>query len=204
MKLIVGLGNPGSPYSKTRHNIGRRLVERLGENYRPRWKADPNFHSHWTEVREKNTPIILATPDTFMNESGKAVGLFIPHFKINFQSDLLIVVDDVAIPFGKLRLRASGQDGGHKGLRSVEKMLGSKSYARLRIGIGRRADELNVPPDAGATHASPLTLEKYVLRPFSSKEERELKSILERAAHACLLWATSSVEMAMDWANKPL
>ena len=126
-----------------------------------------------------------------MNESGDPVKRLVEHFEIDFKSDLLVVVDDVALPFGKLRLRAEGSDGGHRGLRSIEEALGSQSYARLRIGIAP-AESVKVP------------LEKYVLEPFRAEEEKELKKVLERGVEACRLWLSEPMERAMNFANNPL
>ena len=125
-----------------------------------------------------------------MNESGPVVRTLAAHFNIDFKSDLLVAVDDVALPLGTLRLRTSGQDGGHRGLRSIEEALGSPSYARLRIGI-KPAHPLKEP------------LEEYVLSPFGSEEEKALGEILKRAVESCRLWLTESVAKAMDQTNKP-
>ena len=112
------------------------------------------------------------------------------HFQINFQSDLLITVDDVALPFGQLRLRAKGEDGGHRGLRSIEQALQSQSYARLRIGIASEKP-LQIP------------LEEFVLQPFLKEEEKYLDSVIERSVEACRLWVSEPLEKAMNFINKP-
>lgn len=190
MKLIVGLGNPGSRYTQTRHNIGRRLIEALAQSYKARWTQSKNLHAQWAEVNEGGIPFLLALPELYMNESGEGVRQLVDHFGIHFQSDLLVVVDDAALPFGKLRLRASGQDGGHRGLRSVEGVLGTQTYARLRMGIAP---------------LKPLeeSLEEYVLQPFAADEEKRLGEILERAVESCLLWVNGPIGKAMDRTNKP-
>lgn len=191
MKLIVGLGNPGSAYSKTRHNIGRRVVESLARKCDAKWKEGKSLKSRWAEVGEKKDSFIFAIPNVFMNESGVAVRLLVDHFGIDFKSDLLIVVDDFALPFGKLRLRATGTDGGHRGLRSIEEALGNRSYARLRVGIGTSSD-------------SERSLEAYVLSRFEEEEEEGLKDVIDRCVESCKLWVSGSVEKAMDRTNKPL
>jgi PTH1 family peptidyl-tRNA hydrolase len=134
MKLIIGLGNPGSRYAKTRHNIGQRVVEELACRWKGRWKENTTLQCRWMKGDEKGIPFLVAIPGSFMNESGKVVQGLIQHFKIHFQPDLLTVVDDVMLPFGRLRIRASGSDGGHRGLGSIEAALGSQEYARLRVG----------------------------------------------------------------------
>ena len=125
-----------------------------------------------------------------MNESGDVVRALVEHFQINFQSDLLITVDDVALPFGQLRLRAKGEDGGHRGLRSIEQALQSQSYARLRIGIAPEKP-LQIP------------LEEFVLQPFLKEEEKHLDSVIERSIEACRLWVSEPLEKAMNLINKP-
>lgn len=190
MKLIVGLGNPGPRYTKTRHNLGCRVVETLARNLRARWKQDKNLKSRFTEIECQNQQGVLAVPESFMNESGKPLELLLRHFEINFKNDLLVVVDDAALPFGRLRLRAEGSDGGHKGLRSIQEVLRSSGYARLRVGI-RPPEPVREP------------LEEYVLRPFTPKEEKKLKEVLDRAARACQLWISKPVAEAMNWTNPP-
>lgn len=190
MKLVVGLGNPGSRYASTRHNVGRRVVETVAHLSQALWKRSPSLQAEWAEASEEEIPFLLALPNCFMNQSGGPIRRLIEHFNLNFKTDLLVVVDDVALPLGRLRLRASGQDGGHLGLRSIETALGSQSYARLRVGIA--STELIEEP-----------LEEYVLRRFSREEEKALKEILDRAAESCRLWLTAPLARAMDWTNRP-
>ena len=191
MKLIVGLNNPGSRYAKTRHNIGGRVIEVLARKSKAHWKSSQSLKSHWTEVEESGISFVLALPDLFMNESGKAVRALVNHFGIDFKSDLLVVMDDAALPLGKLRLRASGTDGGHRGLRSIEEALGSRDYTRLRVGIA-------------PSRPTEKPLEEYVLSPFEKEEEAKLKEILERAAAACHSWLTDPIEKALDRTNRPV
>jgi len=132
---------------------------------------------------------VLALPGSFMNESGETVRKLIQHFETDPASDLLVVIDDVSLPFGKLRIRSQGSDGGHRGLRSVETHLGSQNYARLRVGIAPSA-EIGVP------------LEEYVLSPFTSQEEKKLSGFLGEAGEACLLWLTQPMEKVMNKVNK--
>lgn len=190
MKLIIGLGNPEVRYVKTRHNIGRRVIEALARKFKVHWQEGKSFHSRWAEANQDKLSFLLAVPNLFMNESGRAVQSLVAHFKIDFRRDLLIVVDDAALPFGKLRLRASGTDGGHRGLRSVEEILGSRDYARLRVGIAP-LEPVGVP------------LEEYVLSPFERAEEQALRSVLERCVESCRRWLAGSIEKAMDYTNKP-
>lgn len=190
MKLIVGLGNPGPAYTRTRHNIGRRIVESLARQEKIAWRERKSLHCHLAELPQKNGPYLLALLNSYMNESGRVVKLLVDHFEINFKSDLLIIADDVALPLGKLRLRARGSDGGHQGLRSIEQALGKQDYARLRVGIGAESP-LEIP------------LEKYVLTSFESGEEGRLKKIIQRAVESCLRWVSEPITKAMDRTNKP-
>ena len=189
MKLVVGLGNPGSRYARTRHNIGQRVVEELARRLKGRWKESKTLQCRWMEGEEKGIPFRLAIPGSFMNESGEVVQGLVEHFKIHFPSDLLIVADEVMLPFGRLRIRAEGSDGGHRGLRSIEAALGSKEYARLRVGTG---------PSAPVGRS----LEKYVLERFKPEEEKKLGPVLERAQASCLLWITEPLEKVTNATNQ--
>jgi PTH1 family peptidyl-tRNA hydrolase len=171
--------------------MGQRVVEALGERFKPSWKHSKSLRSSCLEATQVDVPFVLAVPDCFMNESGEPVRLLVNHFKIDFKSGLLVVMDDAALPLGRLRLRLSGTDGGHRGLRSIESALGSRDYARLRVGIGPSAP-VKTP------------LEKYVLDPFTASEEAKLKrEFLERALNASLFWVTELPERAMNETNKP-
>ena len=191
MKLIVGLGNPGPQYTYTRHNIGRRVVEAFVPKTGNPWKTNRTLRARFVEWVRAGVPVVVATPDSFMNESGESVRRLADHFAIDFKTDLLVVVDDAALPFGRLRLRPDGQYGGHRGLQSIEETLQSRIYARLRVGIAPSVP-LREP------------LEKYVLAPFPPQEEKALPKIIERSVETCSLWILGPVEKAMDFANQPL
>ena len=190
MKLIVGLGNPGPQYDKTRHNIGQRVAFGLAESFGIKFKRHKILRAQWAESHFNNNSFVSAFPESYMNESGTVVSKLVEHFQINFQSDLLIVVDDAALPFGRLRLRANGEDGGHRGLRSVEEHLRSQSYARLRIGIAPEKS-LQIP------------LEEFVLQPFLKEEEKYLDSVIKQGVEACRLWVSEPLEKSMNLINKP-
>src|SRR6185437_1918758 len=133
MWLVVGLGNPGRRYAPTRHNIGFRMVDRLAA--RPgalRWRAE--HQAETCRIQVGGLPILVAKPQTFMNESGRAVKALLAHYKIASER-LLVISDDLDLPFARLRLRARGSAGGHNGLRSINEELGTPDYARLRVGI---------------------------------------------------------------------
>src|SRR6059058_4771261 len=139
--LIVGLGNPGAEYAKTRHNAGFLLVERLAENWKANWGLERKFNARLTRAERTFGRVWLCEPQTYMNSSGEAVAAVVDFYQIGL-SRLLVVVDDADLPLGQLRLRPGGSSGGHHGLESIEQHLGSGNFARLRIGIGRTEREL--------------------------------------------------------------
>ena len=132
--LIVGLGNPGSEYINTRHNIGFKVVDAFVDASNTSFR--PDRLGHVSEFRIKNKQLVLLKPNTYMNLSGKAVNYWMQKEKISIDR-LLVVTDDLSLPTGKLRLKAKGSDGGHNGLKSIQETLGTSNYPRLRFGIGR-------------------------------------------------------------------
>lgn len=191
MKLIVGLGNPGSGYSETRHNAGRMLVERIASRHSVKFIKKSSLKASLAFFDWDGESAAIAYPETFVNESGEALGRLAEHLKILPRKDLLIVVDDVALPFGALRLRAKGSSGGHNGLKSIEAALGTPEYARLRLGVGLSKDE----------SVTGALLKEYVLAPFSRTEKAKIENFLDQGIEACRLWATQSVAAAMNAVN---
>lgn len=175
--------------------MGRRIIEAWAGSLSLRLKHSKTLRSEWVEAHDGDRNFLLASPDCFMNESGEVVGRLVAHFGIDFKSDLLVVVDDFALSFGTLRLRSSGQDGGHRGLRSIEEVLQSRSYARLRVGIA--------PVAGGNAGSETAPLEEYVLQPFGPHEEKRLKEIIGLVVEACRAWLTEPIERAMDRTNRP-
>jgi len=196
VKLIVGLGNPGKEYEKTRHNIGFRAVELLAGKLLTdfdRTKFKGEYATASTEdAKGEKVELILLKPQTFMNLSGEAVLGFSGFYKIGLD-DILVVSDDVVLPVGVLRIRAGGSDGGQKGLKDISRRLGGQQYPRLRIGVGGR--------EAGREHP-PADLAGHVLSRFASVEEEILKTALADAADACLVWARKGIAAAMNGFNK--
>lgn len=190
MKLIVGLGNPGDEYRKTRHNIGKRLVEFIAEKDSATFSEKKSHKISLAELSLKDSPK-LGFPLTFMNLSGEAIGNAVRYWKINPSTDLLIIVDDVALPFGKLRLRGEGSSGGHNGLASIEAHLGTSEYARLRIGIG----------EAKTASGEPIYLADYVLGKFSQDEEKQMPEVFNAGAEAVKLWTEMPLAQAMNKIN---
>ncbi len=192
MKLIVGLGNPGDPYIRTRHNIGRRLVEFMAAQEKASFSSKRSQKAALADATWE-APVHLAYPLTFMNLSGEAVAALVKYRKLDPSKDLLVVVDDVALPFGKLRLRGEGSAGGHNGLASIEAHLGTRAYARLRIGIGKGGEGLSL--------TSPEPLRDYVLGVFKPAEEKKMEALLSLGAEACKAWASEPLAQAMNRIN---
>ena len=181
--LIVGLGNPGLKYAATRHNVGFRcidvLAERAGISLNDRRK-----HAELGRGTLAGIPVVLAKPRTFMNASGLAARYLLDRFGTSPER-MLVVVDDLDLPLGTIRLRGAGSSGGHRGLDSISAEARTGAYPRLRIGIGR--------PDAGAV--------AHVLSRFAPAEEATLAEALARAADAAEVWAEHGVDAAMNQFN---
>ena len=184
--LIVGLGNPGREYRNNRHNIGFMVLDQLAG------KLDTSFskmkmNALMTAVRYKGHRIILLKPQTFMNLSGKAAASFIRFYKLPLEN-LLVVYDDVDLPFQTLRMRPNGGDAGQKGVRSIIKELGTKDFPRLRVGINR-------PPGR-------MSVSSYVLLNFSDQEVETLPFVLDQAADAILAFVELGLNQAMTTFNQ--
>lgn len=191
MKCIVGLGNPGSNYAPTRHNIGFRVVAAVAD--KERVLLVPGEGDYYSGVfRTGGEEIVLAMPTTYMNNSGTAVRDLCELHAIAPQ-DVLIVLDDFQLPFGTLRLRPRGSDGGHNGLGSVIYQLETEEIPRLRIGVaGATIPEIH-------THE---TMATYVLQSFEMDEEKKMPMLLEYAAEACVRWAVEGMSAVMNTHNR--
>ena len=187
LHLIVGLGNPGSRYVRTRHNVGFRMLEELAGRWRAAWKLEKKFHASVASAERNGRAALLSRPQTFMNASGEAVGALVTYYRVPLER-LLVAVDDADLPLGELRLRARGSSGGHHGLESIEKHLGSREFARLRIGIGRTADGRREITD-------------HVLAPFTAAELVIVEKVLTAAAAQAECWMDNGIEMAMNRFN---
>jgi peptidyl-tRNA hydrolase, PTH1 family len=184
LKLVVGLGNPGDRYAKTRHNIGWMVLDRLADVAGWSGKGRTRDAAAVASGRVNGLDLTLAKPLTFMNDSGTAVRKLLAreHVPLN---DMLIVVDDFALPFGKLRFREGGGPGGHNGLRSIIDELASEKFSRLRVGIGE--------PGAGAID--------HVLSTFGPDERQRLDELLDAAAQAVEDWARNGTNKAANRFN---
>ena len=184
--LIVGLGNPGADYSRTRHNAGSLLVERLAGLWGAPWTYEKRFNVRLARAERAGASVLLGQPQTFMNSSGEAVSAVARFYRVPV-SRLLLVVDDADLPLGEIRLRPSGSSGGHHGLESVEQQLGTREYARLRIGIGR---------ESGAREIT-----NYVLGRFSSTETPLVDKVLTVASRQVECWLEDGIQKAMSQFN---
>ncbi|MCF6155245.1 MAG: aminoacyl-tRNA hydrolase [Candidatus Brocadia sp.] len=184
MKIIVGLGNPGEKYLKTRHNCGFMIIDRLAQQLEMVCNQK-KFQSFFCKKSVEQEEIILLKPQTFMNLSGVAVREAVDMYKCALQN-LMIVCDDLDLPLGKIRIRRNGGSGGHRGLESIAASLGSAGFSRLKVGIGR-------PPvgDPG----------NYVLSKFSGEEEAVAAKIIEKACLALRTWIFEGIEACMNKFN---
>jgi PTH1 family peptidyl-tRNA hydrolase len=190
MKLIVGLGNPGAEYAGTRHNAGFMVLERLARRHglsSPRTK----FHAALLEWNADTDKVLLMQPTTYMNRSGRAVGEAANFYKLP-PSQVLVVVDETALPVGRIRLRPGGGDGGHNGLADIHRALGTGEYPRLRVGVG-----------APVVGEQSIPKRDYVLSRFTDEQKVDLEPALDRAADAAETWARQGIDAAMNRYNQP-
>jgi PTH1 family peptidyl-tRNA hydrolase len=184
--LIVGLGNPGAEYAKTRHNAGFLLVEDLAEQWKAGWTKERKFAARVAKADGNGKKVLLAEPQTFMNLSGESVGALVKFYQLPL-AKILVAVDDADLPLGEIRLRKSGSSGGHHGLESIEQHLASREFARLRIGIGRKNEAREITG--------------HVLGKFGADETALLEKVLERASNQVEAWLEAGIEKAMSQFN---
>ena len=182
--LIVGLGNPGAEYQLTRHNIGFLTLDRLADQQRCVFRTDRL--AEVADFRHKGRSIYLIKPSTYMNLSGKAVNYWLQSLKVT-KENLLVLTDDIALPFGTLRMRARGSSAGHNGLKSIEELIGGQHYARLRMGVG------NDFPKGKQVD--------YVLSRFPPEELDELPALMDRAGEMILSFTMQGIERTMSQYN---
>jgi PTH1 family peptidyl-tRNA hydrolase len=186
VKLIVGLGNPGSEYAHTRHNIGFEVIDRLAEHYRIKLERS-KFNALIGKGRIGAETVLLMKPLTYMNASGEAVGPLVHFYKLA-PDDLLVIHDDIDLPVGKIRLRAKGTSGGHNGMKSVIRSLGTETFARIKIGVGR------------PQHTQRAVI-SHVLHGFSPAERELIDNAVCRAADAAVLWLAQPFSLVMNKYN---
>jgi peptidyl-tRNA hydrolase, PTH1 family len=179
VKVVFGLGNPGSEYERTRHNVAWWLLDELQKQ----WRFEPFRRvgrTHATEGLFEGQPVRLIKPLTYVNRSGSALFSLRDDPTFDFSKQLLVVVDDVALPVGKYRVRPNGSAGGHNGLKSIEGFLQSQDYARLRIGVG------SAPPD--------VDLADWVLSPMEADDEKQVRELIPALADEVRSWLLKPVE----------
>jgi PTH1 family peptidyl-tRNA hydrolase len=190
MKVVVGLGNPGRKYEQTRHNVGWWVLDHLADVWRmDGWRTDGD--SSVAEGRLGDTRVRLVKPQTFMNLSGAALRPYLRRFGWSAAKDLLVIVDEVALPLGTYRLRSRGSAGGHNGLKSIESAVGGQEYARLRIGIH--------PTDE---HRKVSDLSDFVLDRFGADERATVLELMPKLEDAVDVWIREGVEKAMNVHNR--
>jgi peptidyl-tRNA hydrolase, PTH1 family len=183
---IIGLGNPGEQYARTRHNLGFMVVEELARELQLTFKTDKRLASLIAKGRIESREVDLLLPQTFMNESGWAVRRYLDYYKMT-PGQILVVSDDSDMKFGRLRIRSQGSSGGHNGLESIMMHLGTKEFIRLKMGVGR--SEFGQP------------LAEYVLSEFNAEEKAALDEFIKRGVEALKWLTTEPLMQAMNRVN---
>jgi peptidyl-tRNA hydrolase, PTH1 family len=186
VKAVVGLGNPGREYASTPHSIGFEVIDHLAAEARAKLKASLRLSAMTGRLVVLETEVLLVKPQTYMNVSGPAVSAVLRYYKIE-PSDLIVVLDDADLEAGRIRIRQSGSSGGHKGLLSVAESVGTGDFVRVRIGIGRGADGVD--------------LVKHVLDHFGAEERIVMNEVVKEAAGAVVSILSSGVDRAMNEYN---
>ena len=184
--LIVGLGNPGKEYRDTRHNIGFMVLDRLAERFNESFTRTQS-KALMTDFRYRGHRIYLAKPQTFMNASGQSTAALVRFYKIPMEN-LMVVYDDVDLPFETMRMKPSGGSAGHRGMKNIIQQFGANDFPRLRLGVGR---------SFGSKQAA-----DYVLKPFSKEESEFLNHYIDRAADAVLAFIDDGIQRAMTEYNR--
>ncbi len=185
MKLITGLGNIGDKYCMTRHNAGFMVLDRWAVKEGFTFKTENKLKAAILKFKYNGEDIIFAKPTTFMNLSGEAVRAIMDYYKIEVK-DILIIYDDIALDLGRIRYRANGSDGGHNGIKSIIKHVGTKDFARLKVGIGPQP---NIPS------------ENYVLQNFPKDQLDELKSVLDKSIESVKFYLENGIEKTQNRFN---
>ncbi|MEX0877209.1 MAG: aminoacyl-tRNA hydrolase [Phycisphaerales bacterium] len=190
MKLIVGLGNPGAQYDKTRHNVGFMVAGALAGRHASGQVPKSRFQSVTLDAHVGSEKVLLMKPTTYMNRSGQAVGEAVRFYKLDPQEDLVVIVDDIALPVGHIRVRKRGGSGGHNGLSDIDRVLGGEDYMRVRVGVG------NVP--------KLMNQADWVLSRFMDEERDDVERSITRAAYAGERIVGEGITKAMNEFNTKL
>ncbi|GAA0467219.1 aminoacyl-tRNA hydrolase [Alkalibacillus silvisoli] len=186
MKCIVGLGNPGLRYKKTRHNIGFQVIDHMASLNGWKFKKD-KFSAHYIQENWNGEKVLLLKPQTYMNRSGQSVLAAVDYFNIDLDQ-VLVIYDDLDLPTGKIRLRQKGGHGGHNGIRDIIDQLGTKDFNRIRFGISR--------PEGGES------VTDYVLSKFSKAEQKDITPSISRSMDACEAWCEKPFLQVMNDFNQ--
>lgn len=186
MKIVVGLGNPGTQYRGTRHNVGFDVVRAFVDKHAFGDKAKSKFNSNVNEVMVGTTKVVLLTPLTYMNLSGQAVQAAVKFFKLDLE-DLMVICDDLNLEVGRIRIRAKGSAGGQNGIKDIINRLGTQEFSRLRLGIGRPPGNWNVAD--------------YVLGKPDELDEKLIGDSVKQAVLACEHWIANDIQAAMNRFN---
>lgn len=185
-KLIIGLGNPGKQYERTRHNMGFLIVQQIAKSYGVELQSKPQLLGQFAKAQKGDQTILFLLPMTYMNLSGRSVQRCVDFYKIDV-SRIFVVVDDIYLPFGKMRLREKGQSGGHNGLKNIDEHLTTSNYTRLRVGIGQSQTE---------------DLSKFVVGKFTKDEEDNLDQVIENASSITNTWIDFGLKQALNTLSK--
>ena len=187
MKLIVGLGNPGSAYAGSRHNVGFMVVKKLARLHKIALKRDSQSYSLSGRGTIEGKRVVLALPLTFMNLSGQSIACLVERYRVG-KDGLLVICDDLDLETGRIKIRPEGSSAGHRGLDSAINALGTNEFLRLRIGIGRPSRNIDAAD--------------FVLSPFDKEEKKQIKDSLERAVDCCRMWLAKGIAASMNNFNK--
>lgn len=207
MKLIVGLGNPGERYEKTRHNLGFMVIEQFLKDYEPvrktLWENSNRYKSDIVELEWKPKvgpleKVVLAKPKTFMNNSGMAVQLLTTYYKLR-TTDIWIIHDDIDLPLGSIRIRKGGSSGGHRGIDSIMQQLGSEKFWRFRLGIGHPYKNTDNKDQHHKSYVRDV--DDFVLKQFTASERGKVKELIKRASKAVQMGLEDGLEAAMNKFN---
>lgn len=192
--IFVGLGNPGEEYEKTRHNTGRLVLDYFGKEFDAEWKYDKKLNAQISKIKIGKSPVILVLPDTFMNNSGKAIKPLVSSVKA--AEKLVVIYDDLDLPFGKSKISFNKSSGGHRGLESIIKNIKTEKFVRIRVGIAPTSGTGKIRKPQGEEN-----VKKYILGQFKPEELAELKKISKRVSEALKTFITDGLNIAMNGFN---
>lgn len=192
--IFVGLGNPGEEYEKTRHNTGRLVLDYFGKEFDAEWKYDKKLNAQIFKTKIGKSSVTLVLPDTFMNNSGKAVKSLVSSVKA--AEKLVIIYDDLDLPFGKSKISFNKSSGGHRGLESIIKNIKTEKFVRIRVGIAPTNGTGKIRKPQGEEN-----VKKYILGQFKPEELAELKKISKRVSEALKTFITDGLNIAMNGFN---